>query len=161
MSVKYESIAVDVSDFFIMLVAQCAVIVLITDKIVLEIVNGSTHNADKYSIAKREMRFDNFQVVWTMLQVRQRNQNIADELMYAFEITDEFRAIAEMLDSEYFKQVFLRFYVLQQNPRPPDAQMLEVNTCRVRVGPYRISYEIDEARRRVRVFLLEEVGEGE
>lgn len=81
--------------------------------------------------------------------------------MYAFEITDEFRAIAAPLHPERFKQVHLRIFELMQNPRPPDAQMLEVNIYRVRVGHYRISYEVDDKQRRVRVFLLEEVGESE
>ena len=79
--------------------------------------------------------------------------------MYAFEITDEFRAIAAPLHPKRFKQVHLRIFALMQNPRPPDAEMLEVNTYPVRVGPYRITYDIDDARRRVRVFLLEEMGE--
>lgn len=46
-----------------------------------------------------------------------------------------------------------------QNPRPPDSEMLRVNIYRVRMGPYRVTYEIDDTRRRVRVFLLEEMTE--
>jgi mRNA-degrading endonuclease RelE of RelBE toxin-antitoxin system len=33
--------------------------------------------------------------------------------------------------------------------------MLDTNIFRVRVGLYRVTYEIDDKRRRVRVFLLE------
>jgi len=44
-------------------------------------------------------------------------------------------------------------------PRPPDAQMLDASINRVRVGPYVITYEIDDKQRRVRVFLLEEMEE--
>jgi mRNA-degrading endonuclease RelE of RelBE toxin-antitoxin system len=39
--------------------------------------------------------------------------------------------------------------------------MLDVSVYRVHVGPYRISYDVDDKQRRVRVFLLEEAGEGE
>jgi len=81
--------------------------------------------------------------------------------MYAFEITNEFEAAAAPLHPKRFKQVHLRIFALMQNPRPPDAQMLDENVYRVRVGPYRISYEIDDKQRRVRVFLLEEIVKGE
>lgn len=79
--------------------------------------------------------------------------------MYAVEEGAEFRSQVVNLHPKRFKQVYLRLSALQLNPRPPDAQMLEVNIYRVRVGPYRISYEIDDKQRRVRVFLLEKVGE--
>lgn len=79
--------------------------------------------------------------------------------MYALEITDEYRAVAAPLHPKRYKQVNQKIFELMQNPRPPDAQMLEVNVYRVRVGPYRITYEIDDKQRRVRVFLLEEIEE--
>lgn len=79
--------------------------------------------------------------------------------MYAIEEGAEFRRQVFELHPKRFKQVYLRISGLQLNPRPPDAQMLEVNIYRVRVGPYRISYEVDDKLRRVRVFLLEELGE--
>lgn len=75
--------------------------------------------------------------------------------MYALEITAEFHAIAAPMHPKRFKQVHLRVFALMQNPRPPDAEMLDTNIFRVRVGPYRVTYEIDDKRRRVRVFLLE------
>lgn len=55
--------------------------------------------------------------------------------MYAFEITDEFGAVAAPLHPKRFKLIHLRIFALMQNPRPPDAELLEVNTYRVRVGP--------------------------
>ncbi|TAH53309.1 MAG: type II toxin-antitoxin system RelE/ParE family toxin [Chloroflexota bacterium] len=81
--------------------------------------------------------------------------------MYAIEEGAEFRGQVFDLHPKRFKQVYLRLSALQLNPRPPDAQMLDENIYRVRVGPYRISYEIDDERRRVRVFLLEVMAEGE
>lgn len=77
--------------------------------------------------------------------------------MYAIELGLEFQMQLEDLHPKRYKQISLHVFHLQRNPRPPDAQMLEANIYRVRVGPYRISYEIDDKRRRVRVFLLEEV----
>ncbi len=70
--------------------------------------------------------------------------------MYAFEITAEFEAAAKPMHPKRFKQIHLRIFALMQNPRPPDAEMLEANM-------YRVTYEIDDTRRRVRVFLLEEM----
>lgn len=79
--------------------------------------------------------------------------------MYTSEEAAEFHNQFMSLHPKRFKQVYLRIYALLQNPRPPDAQMLEANIYRVRVGPYRITYEIDNKQRRVRVFLLEEIEE--
>jgi len=42
------------------------------------------------------------------------------------------------------------------NPRPPDSVLIDIAAYRVDVGPYAITYEVDDARHRVRVFLLEE-----
>jgi mRNA-degrading endonuclease RelE of RelBE toxin-antitoxin system len=77
--------------------------------------------------------------------------------MYAIEITDEFRSVADPLHPKRFKQVHLRILALMQNPRPPDSELLEANLYRIRSGLYRLTYEIDDGRRRVRVFLLEEI----
>lgn len=79
--------------------------------------------------------------------------------MYALEITAEFSAVATPLHPKRYKQVHLRVFALMRNPRPPDSEMLQANTHRVRVGPYRVTYEIDDTRHRVRVFLLEELTE--
>lgn len=59
--------------------------------------------------------------------------------MYAFEITAEFEAAAKPMHPKRFKQIHLRIFALMQNPRPPDAEMLEANMYRVRVGPYRVT----------------------
>ncbi len=80
--------------------------------------------------------------------------------MYAIELTPEFGMQASALHPKRYKQVLLRIYDLQMNPRPPDCVMLELDIYRVNVGPYPITYKIDDSARRVRVFLLEErIGE--
>lgn len=76
--------------------------------------------------------------------------------MYAIELAAEFRARIDQLHPKRYKQVYLRVFTLQENPVPPDAEVLDAHTYRIHVGPYRISYEIDDAQHRVRVFLLEE-----
>jgi mRNA-degrading endonuclease RelE of RelBE toxin-antitoxin system len=76
--------------------------------------------------------------------------------MYALEITPEFRALADPLHPKRYKQVHLRVFALEHNPRPPNSEILDINIYRIRVGPYRVTYEIDDARQRVRVYLLEE-----
>lgn len=75
--------------------------------------------------------------------------------MYAIELTPEFTAQASQLHPRRYKQVHLRVFALQANPQPPDCILIDTETYRVVVGPYLISYEIDDARCRVRVFLLE------
>ena len=81
--------------------------------------------------------------------------------MYAIELTSDVPRQAANLHPKRLKQVYLRIIELQQNPHPPDAQMLDVNIYRVRVGPYQITYEIDDKRKRVRVFLLQETERAE
>ena len=80
--------------------------------------------------------------------------------MYAIELSSAFQTQLEALHPKRYKQITLRIFRMQENPHPPDAQMLEINIYRVRVGPYRITYEIDDRQRHVLVFLLEEM-EGE
>ncbi len=76
--------------------------------------------------------------------------------MYAIELATEFAEQARAMHPKRYKQIHLRIYALQINPRPPDCTMLDLETYIVRVGPYTITYTIDDLRRRVRVFLLEE-----
>lgn len=79
--------------------------------------------------------------------------------MYALELTPEFLSQGNTLHPKRYKQVYLHIFALQRNPRPPTAEMLDAKTYRLRAGPYRVTYEIDDTRRRVRVFLLEEMTE--
>ena len=78
--------------------------------------------------------------------------------MYAVEVIPEVsNQIA--LHPKRFKQIALRIFALQMNPRPPDCVLVDIETYRVRIGPYTITYEVDASRQRVRVFLLEEQDE--
>ncbi len=80
--------------------------------------------------------------------------------MYAIELAPEFAAQVSAMHPKRYKQIHLRIFALQINPRPPDCTLLDLETYLVRVGPYTITYMIDDAHRRVRVFLLEErIGE--
>ena len=76
--------------------------------------------------------------------------------MYAIELAAEFAERVAELHPKRFKQIHLRIFVLQVNPRPLDAVMLDPQTYSVRAGPYTITYGIDDSLRRVRVLLLEE-----
>jgi mRNA-degrading endonuclease RelE of RelBE toxin-antitoxin system len=76
--------------------------------------------------------------------------------MYANEVTPQVSAQIETLHPKRFRQVALRIFTLQMNPRPPDSVLIDIAAYRVDVGPYAITYEVDDARHRVRVFLLEE-----
>jgi mRNA-degrading endonuclease RelE of RelBE toxin-antitoxin system len=76
--------------------------------------------------------------------------------MYAIELAPEFAKQANALHPKRYKQIHVRLFALQLNPRPPDCIMLDSDTYRVHVGPYTIIYEVDDSRQRVRVFLLEQ-----
>lgn len=76
--------------------------------------------------------------------------------MYAIELATELARQLEAMHPKRYKQVHLRIFALQLNPRPPDCVMLDPRTYRVGVGPYTLTYEVDDRRRRIRVFLLDE-----
>lgn len=76
--------------------------------------------------------------------------------MYAIEVVPAVARQIQELHPKRFKIVSLRVFALQMNPRPPDCVMIDAETYRVAVGPYLITYIVDDSRRRVRVFLLEE-----
>lgn len=76
--------------------------------------------------------------------------------MYAIELTPEFTKQAGALHPRRYKQLHMRVFALQANPRPPDCVLIDVATYRVHIGLYTITYEIDDSEHRVRVFLLEE-----
>jgi mRNA-degrading endonuclease RelE of RelBE toxin-antitoxin system len=76
--------------------------------------------------------------------------------VYAIVLDPEFAKQANSLHPKRYKQIHLRVFALQNNPRPPDSVSIDPEMYRVRVGPYIITYEVDDSRRHVRVFLLEE-----
>ncbi len=76
--------------------------------------------------------------------------------MYALEITEAFSKQADLLHPKRYKQVHMRILALQRNPRPPNAVMMEPDIYRIHVGPYTVSYRVDDDRGRIIVFLLEE-----
>jgi len=57
------------------------------------------------------------------------------------------------LSSEYFHRIVPHIKSLAENPRPPGCRKItgSKNDWRIRVGDYRILYEIDEKARVVRV----------
>ena len=76
--------------------------------------------------------------------------------MYAIELAPDFAKQVMEMHPKRYKQIHLRIFALQINPRPPDCVLLDSDTYLVRVGPYTITYSVDDSRGRVRVFLLEE-----
>jgi mRNA-degrading endonuclease RelE of RelBE toxin-antitoxin system len=76
--------------------------------------------------------------------------------MYAIEIAPEFSNQTEHLHPKRFKAIHLQIFALQKNPRPPDSVMMDPERYFIRVGPYKIAYTIDDGRRRVKVYALEE-----
>ncbi len=76
--------------------------------------------------------------------------------MYAIELATEFARQIEALHPKRYRQIALRIFALQANPRPPESVMLEPDTYLVQVGFYQIAYRIDDAKRRIRVLLREE-----
>ncbi|MDE3089557.1 MAG: hypothetical protein KGJ80_09290 [Chloroflexota bacterium] len=76
--------------------------------------------------------------------------------MYAIELAAEFAQQIESLHPKRYRQISLRIFALQTNPRPPESIMLEPDRYLVRVGSYQIAYRIDDTERRIRVLLLEE-----
>jgi mRNA interferase RelE/StbE len=65
------------------------------------------------------------------------------------------RAVKDIADlpGEYARLVSQHIDRLQQNPRPPDARKLRGREdYRLRVGVYRILYDIDDAQRIVTVY---------
>jgi mRNA-degrading endonuclease RelE of RelBE toxin-antitoxin system len=79
--------------------------------------------------------------------------------MYAIELAPEFSEQSESLHPKRFKQIHLRIYALQVNPRPPDSLLLDEETYLVRVGPYVLTYKIDDVLRRIRFIYLEQMQE--
>jgi len=79
--------------------------------------------------------------------------------MFAVEVIPEVFAQIQALHPRRFRQIALRIFALQMNPRPPDSVLIDLDTSSVRIGPYSITYKINDSEQRVRVFLLEETEE--
>jgi mRNA interferase RelE/StbE len=58
------------------------------------------------------------------------------------------------LSPEIFKRIVSRIRALAENPRPPGCHNLagSKNDWRIRIGDYRVVYDIDDSRRRLRIF---------
>lgn len=79
--------------------------------------------------------------------------------MYAIELAPEFAKQVLELHPKRFKQIHLRVFALQTNPRPPESVMLDPERYLVQAGPYVIAYRIDDAQQRICVLWLEERGD--
>ena len=55
-----------------------------------------------------------------------------------------------------FRRIISRIKTLAENPRPPGSRKIAGSTTdwRLRVGDYRIIYEIDDAEKAIRVFRI-------
>jgi mRNA interferase RelE/StbE len=60
------------------------------------------------------------------------------------------------LPADIFHRIIPRIRTLTENPRPPGCRKLtgSENDWRIRIGDYRVIYEIDEDERAVRVFRI-------
>ena len=60
------------------------------------------------------------------------------------------------LPAGIFKRLVSRINALSENPRPPGCHKLagSKNDWRIRVGDYRVVYDIDDPRKRVRIFRI-------
>jgi mRNA interferase RelE/StbE len=58
------------------------------------------------------------------------------------------------LPQAIFNRTVSRINALAENPRPPGCHKLtgSRNDWRIRIGDYRVVYDIDDTRRRVRIF---------
>jgi len=60
------------------------------------------------------------------------------------------------LPVETFRRIVPRIRALAENPRPPGCRKLtgSENDWRIRIGDYRVIYEVDEGEKAVRVFRI-------
>lgn len=60
------------------------------------------------------------------------------------------------LPTDIFKRIVSRIKALSENPGPPGCHKLagSKNDWRIRVGDYRVVYDIDDPRKRVRIFRI-------
>lgn len=65
------------------------------------------------------------------------------------------------LPPEIFQRVIPRIRALSENPRPPGCRKIvgSESDWRIRVGDYRVIYEIDEGANAVKVFRVKHRGE--
>ncbi len=81
--------------------------------------------------------------------------------MYSIQVDRAVELQLADLHPKRFKQIVLRLYALQQNPRPPDSMILDAETCRVSMGSYRVLYQIDDSIQRVSVIAIREQETGD
>ncbi len=62
----------------------------------------------------------------------------------------------ERLSSDNFHRVVSRIKALSKNPRPSGCRKItgSVNDWRIRIGDYRVIYEIDDKKKSVKVLLI-------
>jgi mRNA interferase RelE/StbE len=75
---------------------------------------------------------------------------------YAIEFTRSARKELVALPPKLAQRLLTNIEGLQRDPRPPGSRKLEgsVNLWRIRIGHYRVSYAIDDARRIVDVIAV-------
>ena len=62
----------------------------------------------------------------------------------------------ERLSSDNFRRVVFRIKALSKNPRPSGCRKItgSVNDWRIRIGNYRVIYEIDDKKKSVKVLFI-------
>lgn len=63
--------------------------------------------------------------------------------------------------AKIYRQLALKIFSLQLNPRPPDSKKIGQDRYRVDSGEYRILYRIDDREKTVKVFLVGRRGDDE
>jgi mRNA interferase RelE/StbE len=74
-------------------------------------------------------------------------------LMYKIEVRNTARKQILKIPPPHFQRIQTHVNALAQNPRPPDALKLKGETgYRLRVGDYRILYEIDDDEQKIVIY---------
>jgi mRNA interferase RelE/StbE len=75
---------------------------------------------------------------------------------YAISFARSARKELEALEAKIVNRVFYKIEALSSQPRPSGCRKLvgEINLWRIRVGDYRVIYEIDDMSRRVDVVAI-------
>lgn len=67
----------------------------------------------------------------------------------------------ERYPAKIYRQLALKMFSLQLNPRPPDSKKIGQDRYRVDSGEYRILYSVDDREKMVKVFLVGKRGDDE
>ena len=73
--------------------------------------------------------------------------------MYNLQVMPQARSDMEPLPHKHLRQIVMKVFSLQDNPRPPDSKKLG-RGYRVDSGEYRILYIIDDAKQLVTIWLV-------